>query len=42
VPGRYVVGAEFEYISEEDIRFLGDAIASQLKEKSNSWFKKSQ
>ena len=42
VPTRFVLGAEFEYISEDDIRFLGDAISNQLKEKSNSFFKKSQ
>ena len=39
VPSRFVVGAEFEYISEDDIRFLGDVIASQLKQKFTAWLK---
>lgn len=39
VPSRFVFGAEFEYISEDDIRFLGDVIASQLQQKFTEWLK---
>ncbi len=41
VPCRFVFGAEFEYISEDDIKFLGEAIASQLEQKFTSWLSKS-
>ena len=41
VPCRFVFGAEFEYISEDDIKFLGEAIASQLEQRFFSWLSKS-
>ena len=30
---RFAVGAEFEYITENDIRFLGEVVASHLERK---------
>jgi hypothetical protein len=30
VSSRFIIGAEFEYISEEDVLFLGDVIANQM------------
>ena len=30
VSSRFIIGAEFEYISEDDVLFLGEVIAKQL------------
>jgi len=33
---RFIIGAEFEYISEEDVLFLGEVIANQLEKSPES------
>jgi hypothetical protein len=30
VASRFIIGAEFEYISEDDVLFLGEVIANHL------------
>lgn len=34
---RFILGFEFEYISEDDIRFLGNVVSSELQDKFSTW-----
>ena len=34
---RFILGVEFEYISEDDIRFLGNVVSSELQDKFSAW-----
>ncbi len=36
---RFILGAEFEYISEDDITFLGNVVSSELQDKFSAWLK---
>jgi hypothetical protein len=36
---RFILGVEFEYISEDDITFLGNAVSSELQDKFSTWLK---
>ena len=34
---RFILGVEFEYISEDDIAFLGNVVSSELQDKFSAW-----